>query len=71
MAGKTDAIYAVSNVFRLFVLAIFLQPERQFFYLFSMGKYRKMGKVCKNMCENAEKQTLSLQIPRSYKTQLV
>ena len=68
VAGKKDAIYSVSNVLELFVLAIFLQPQRQFLYLFNIGKCREMGKVRKNLSENAEKQILPLQTPRFYKT---
>ena len=63
---KTDAIYSVSNVLEFFLLAIFLQSEKQYFYLFNIGKYHEMGKVLKNISENAEKkQTLFFAHPHA------
>ena len=33
------------------------------FYLLDIGKYREMGKISKNTCENVEKTDSSLQTP--------
>ena len=52
-----EFIYSASNVSEFFVSAMFVQPERQFFCLFNTGKFREMGKVCKNMRVNVEKQS--------------
>ena len=55
--GKTDSIYfEVSIVLGVFVLAIFISTRK--FYLINIGKYREMGKLCRNTFENIEKQTL-------------
>ena len=50
MAGElTDTICPIGNVLEVFVSVIFLLPGKQFFYLFSVGKYREMGKLCKKL----------------------
>ena len=61
---KTDSVYSVSISFQ----EPLFQPGRQISHLLNKGKYREMGKECKIVHENVEKQTLSCRSHCSYIT---
>ena len=57
MDGKTNATYPVGIVLRVVALAIFISDK--FSVCSTWENIVKKRKVCKNRCENVEKQTLS------------
>ena len=63
MARKTDAIHPLSICIR----NLYFNLKDNFF----IGRYREMGKACKSICENVEKQTLTSRLPFSYNAHFI